>query len=53
MVQRLGLCASSAGGTGSIPGRETKIPQTVQYGEKKKRLIQTSTIHNSQDMETT
>ena len=29
-VQRLGLCASTAGGTGSIPGRGTKIPQAAR-----------------------
>ena len=30
MVQWLRLCASTAGGTGSIPGQGTKIPQAVQ-----------------------
>ena len=39
VIQRLGLCASSAGGTGSIPGWGTKILQTVQGRQKKKKLI--------------
>ena len=34
MVQGLGLHASTAGGTGSIPGWRTKIPQASQYGQK-------------------
>ena len=29
------LHASGAGGTGLIPGQETKIPQAVGYSEKK------------------
>ena len=37
MVQWLRLCASTAGGTGSIPGRGTKIPHAVQRGQKKKK----------------
>ena len=39
MVQWLGLHASTAGGTGSIPGWETKILQAiwcVPLGKKKK-----------------
>ena len=32
-VQWLRLCASSAGGAGSIPGRGTKIPHAVQHGQ--------------------
>ena len=32
-VQWLGLRASIAGGTGSIPGQGTKIPQAVQRGK--------------------
>ena len=31
MVQWLGLCISTAGGMGSIPGQGTKIPQAVQH----------------------
>ena len=30
LVQRSGLRASTAGGTGSIPGRGTKIPHAVR-----------------------
>ena len=30
-IQRLGLCASTARGTGSIPGRGTKIPHATQH----------------------
>ena len=37
-VQWLGPCASTAGGTGSIPGRGTKIPKAVQCSQKKKWL---------------
>ena len=32
MVQWLELCTSTAGGTGSIPGWGTKIPQAAQHG---------------------
>ena len=35
-VQWLRLRTSIAGGTGSIPGRGTKIPHAVQCGKKKK-----------------
>ena len=34
VVQRLGLCAFTAKGLGSIPGQGTKIPQTMQGGQK-------------------
>ena len=34
-VQWLRLCALSAGGTGSVPGWETKIPHAARYGKKK------------------
>ena len=34
VVQWLGLCALTAEGLGSIPGRETKIPQAIQCGQK-------------------
>ena len=33
-VQWLRICASNAGGTGSIPGQETKIPHPMPYGQK-------------------
>ena len=35
-VQWLRLCASSAGGVGSIPGCGTKIPHVTQCGPNKK-----------------
>ena len=35
-VQWLRLHASTAGGPGSIPGRETKIPYASRRGQKKK-----------------
>ena len=35
MVQWLRLGASMAGGTGSVPGRGTKIPQTMKHSQKK------------------
>ena len=36
-VQWLRLCASTAGGTGSTPGRGTAIPHAVRHGQKKKK----------------
>ena len=36
-VQRLRLCASTAGGMGSIPGWGTKIPHAAQHCQKIKR----------------
>ena len=36
-VQRLGLCTSTAGGPGSIPGWGTKIPQAARRGQKKEK----------------
>ena len=33
VVQWLGLCASTAGDMGSIPGRGTKIPQAMWHGQ--------------------
>ena len=38
-VQWLGLSASTAGDTGSIPGQGTKIPQAACMAKKKKRTI--------------
>ena len=38
-VQWLGLRASTAGGTGSIPGQGTKIPHAVWCSQKKKHRI--------------
>ena len=38
MVQWLELHAFTAEGLGSIPGQGTKIPQAMQYGQKKKRV---------------
>ena len=35
-VQWLGLCAFTAEGAGSTPGRGTKIPEAMQRGQKKK-----------------
>ena len=34
-----GLCASIAGGTGSIPGQGTKIPKDVQHSQKKEKVF--------------
>ena len=36
MVPWLGLCASTAGGTGSIPCQGTKIPQGTEAVQPKK-----------------
>ena len=38
MVQQLGLCASNAGGTGLIPGWETKILHAAQRGRKNLKI---------------
>ena len=38
-VQRLGLSASTAQGTGSIPGWRTKILQAVRCGQIKKKKV--------------
>ena len=38
MIQWLGLHACPVGGTGSIPGRGTKIPQAARRGQKRKNL---------------
>ena len=37
MVQWLRLLAVNAGGTGSIPGRGTKVPRATWCGPKKKK----------------
>ena len=37
VFQWLGLGASIAGGTGSIPGGRTKIPHAVWHGQKKRK----------------
>ena len=37
MVPGLRLYASNTGGAGSILGQETKIPHTMQCGQKKKK----------------
>ena len=39
MVQWLGLCASTTGGLGLIPGWGAKIPHAVQHGQKKKKNL--------------
>ena len=36
-VQWLGLWASTAGGTGSIPGQGTNMPHAMRHSQKKKR----------------
>ena len=38
MVQGLGLCALTAEGPGSIPGRGTMIPQAVQPKKKERKM---------------
>ena len=37
-VQWLVLCASTAGGSGSVPGWEAKILQAAQHGQLKKKM---------------
>ena len=36
-VQWLGLCTSTTGGTGSIPGLGTKIPHALRHGRREKK----------------
>ena len=43
VVQWLRLRASTAGGTGLIRGRETKIPRAARCGQKKKKKVVYST----------
>ena len=38
-VQWLGLCASTVGGAGSIPGQGTKIPHATWHGQKINRSL--------------
>ena len=45
MVQWLGLRASTAGDTGSIPGGGTEIPRAARGGQKKKKKIVSLTRH--------
>ena len=55
-VQWLGLHTFTAGVLGSIPGQETKIPQAVQCGQKKKKMhsqVHDRIIYDSKDKETT
>ena len=40
-VQWLRLHATTAGGTGSIPGQGTKIPHATWQGQKKKKFKKT------------
>ena len=39
-VQRLRLTASNAGGIGSVPGWETKIPYTLWRGQEEKKILE-------------
>ena len=61
VIQWLRLCASSAGGLGSIPGLGTKTPQNLQWhGQEKKTKTKTNLnlvkpldpISNLQEMQT-
>ena len=46
-LQRLGLCAFTAKGVGSILGQGSEILQVVWYGEKKKSPYKTEKGHGS------
>ena len=39
VVEWLKLHASTAGGSGSIPGQGTKIPYAAQHNQKKKKKV--------------
>ena len=43
VIQWLGLCASTTGGMGSIPGQGTGIPHASKWGQKKKQTNQKNT----------
>ena len=47
-VQWLGLCASTAGVTGFIPGQGTEIPQVLQHS-KQNKIKTTKTKHKKQE----
>ena len=50
VVQQLRLRAFTAEGSGSIPGRGTKIPQAVRRGQKQKTKIKTEIpLHSHQN----
>ena len=53
-VQWLGLHASTARGTGSIPAQRTKILHAVQCSQKKKKesMLYNSVYRKSQKMQT-
>ena len=40
------ICTSTAGGTGSIPGQGTKIPQVMLHSQKKHKTTTTTTTKN-------
>ena len=48
MVQWLGLCTSTAGGSGSIPGLGTKIQQVAWHGRRKENYLQCNTYFHNQ-----
>ena len=45
MVQWLGLCASTAGGTGLIPDQGSKILQATGWGQKTKKKKENGNKH--------
>ena len=46
VVHWLRLCAPTAGGTGSIPGRGTKILHAAQRGQTKIKKKKIELLHN-------
>ena len=44
-VQRLELCTSTVGDTGSIPGWETKVPEP--HGAAKKKMCEEASLSSS------
>ena len=50
MVQWLRLHTSTAGGTGSIPGWETKTSHAEWHGQKKKRMTRQNAHQNSNEI---
>ena len=48
VIQWLGLCASRAGGVGSVPGQITRIPYAAWHSQEKRKEKEKKTINDHQ-----
>ena len=48
VIQWLGLCASRAGGVGSVPGQITRIPYAAWHSQEKRKEKEKKTISDHQ-----